>query len=56
VENVLALDSTEVAPHEDETDSDSEIAGISYMLVSQTQEEDTSELMQSKKQSLEPMI
>jgi hypothetical protein len=54
VENV-ALDSTEVAPHEDETDSDSEIAGISDMLVSQTQDEDTSELMRSKKRSLKPM-
>jgi hypothetical protein len=42
VENV-ALDSTEVALHEVETDSDSEIAGISDMLVSQTQDEDTSE-------------
>jgi hypothetical protein len=49
----VALESIENAPHENETDSDSDIAGISDMLVSQTQHEHTSELMQSKKRSLE---
>ena len=52
LENVV-LESTGVVPHEDETDNDSDIAGISDMLISQTQDEDTSESMRSKKRSLE---
>jgi hypothetical protein len=52
VENVV-LESTGDVPHEDETDNDSDIAGISDMLISQTQDEDTSESMRSKKRSLE---
>jgi hypothetical protein len=54
LENV-AMETTKDATNEDDNDSDnsSDIAGISDMLISQTsQDEDTSEQMQSKKRAL----